>query len=55
MEIQDNVNLMKEISSDEVEHVLKQLTKKRTPGPDGIIYDFSMKFFNDIKDEISLQ
>lgn len=36
----------------ELEQALQQSTKKKSPGPDGLTYEFYSIFFNDLKDDL---
>lgn len=44
--------LMQPISRDEVEKTLLQCQKKKSPGPDGLTYEFYLKNFNILGDEL---
>lgn len=45
-------NLIRPVELNELEHALKQATKKKSPGPDGLTYEFYTIFFDYLKDDL---
>lgn len=48
----DAEGLIREIGEDELKHVVFSCTKKKTPGPDGISYEFYAKHFDLLKNDM---
>lgn len=49
---EERENLVRPIESSELEYVLKNVSKKTSPGPDGLGYEFYTTYFNIVKDEM---
>lgn len=49
---EDSNNLTVPIRMSELELALKQSTKKKSPGPDGLTYEFYSTFFDELKDDL---
>lgn len=50
--LEQSNNLIKPIDLNELQEALQQASKKKSPGPDGLTYEFYCTFFDEIKNDL---